>query len=315
MISDSDSDSMFITQDTYKNDTSSLSSSEFDADDFLSNFPVVEDNKILAGSSLDRQRLGTVKTDSEIESLIKSNIPDATRRKMNWAYNSFETWQASRNKYTRENPTSGLSVIEPKLLEMTDDELNYSLARFVQEVKKVDGSEYPANTLFEMICSIQKYLQEHSRKVQLLQDDIFRELQRSLDAVMKSRNKEGLGLVKKQARIITLHEETILWEKGLLGKESGETLVNTMVYLFGLNFALRAGQEHRNIRWKNSQIVLKTCCDSGRRYLEYMEDVSKTNQGGLKNRGKMRKSTRAYENVDDRSRCIVTYYEFYNSKW
>ena len=45
---------------------------------------------------------------------------------------------------------------------------------------------------------------------------------------------------------------------------------------------MRAGQEHRYLRMTNSQITLKENSngDNGE-YLEYMEDVSKTNSGGM----------------------------------
>lgn len=57
------------------------------------------------------------------------------------------------------------------------------------------------------------------------------------------------------------------------------------VYLVGLNFALRAGQEHRNLRiGEHSQLILKTSRVDGRRYLQYREDISKCVNGGLKSR-------------------------------
>ena len=46
------------------------------------------------------------------------------------------------------------------------------------------------------------------------------------------------------------------------------------ILYFGNCFALRAGQEHRNLRMKNSQLSLHTD-ESGAEYLQYVEDVSK----------------------------------------
>jgi hypothetical protein len=46
------------------------------------------------------------------------------------------------------------------------------------------------------------------------------------------------------------------------------TLLNTIVYLFGLHFALRGRDEHRRLR--RSQLTIRTGQD-GRRYLEYQE--------------------------------------------
>ena len=50
--------------------------------------------------------------------------------------------------------------------------------------------------------------------------------------------------------------------------------------MLGLHLALRAGKEHRNLRYVNSQISINT--DSqGRRFLRYREDSSKTDKDGV----------------------------------
>ena len=71
-----------------------------------------------------------------------------------------------------------------------------------------------------------------------------------------------------------------------------------MVWALCLNFAFRAGQEHRNLRMKNSQLSVGIDED-GKQYLEYKEDVSKTNSGGLAHAHLKRKIVRGYENNDE----------------
>ena len=71
--------------------------------------------------------------------------------------------------------------------------------------------------------------------------------------------------------------------KNILEEDSGTQLVETLVYFFGLHFALRGGKEHRRLHCVNPQIVLKYN-NKGKKYLEYTEDISKTNAGGLNNR-------------------------------
>ena len=65
-----------------------------------------------------------------------------------------------------------------------------------------------------------------------------------------------------------------------------------------LNFALMAGQEHRNLRMKNSQLSIGVDED-GRQYLEYKEEVRKTNSGRLANTNLKRKTVRAYLNNEE----------------
>lgn len=52
--------------------------------------------------------------------------------------------------------------------------------------------------------------------------------------------KSGVGLHKKKAKVISEAQENILWEMGLLGSDTPESPLNTLVYLFGIHFAMRA---------------------------------------------------------------------------
>jgi len=60
----------------------------------------------------------------------------------------------------------------------------------------------------------------------------------------------------RQEQMITCDMENDLWKRGFLGDDNPETLLNTVVYLLGLYFALRGRDEHRNLRHYPSQIIL-----------------------------------------------------------
>lgn len=62
-----------------------------------------------------------------------------------------------------------------------------------------------------------------------------------------------------------------------------------------------------------SQFKLKFDHKAQLEYLEYTEDCSKNNQGGLAHRKLTPKISRAYENKDMRDRCVVTLYKKYLS--
>ncbi len=118
----------------------------------------------------------------------------------------------------------------------------------------------------------------------LLDNPVFIHFKNTLDNVMKERAKMGLGRTVS-ATPITLTQEEKMWQEGVLGEDSPNVLCNTLVYLIGLNFALRGGQEQRNLRAPgfNPQISIETD-EFGLKYLHYREDFqSKTNQGGLAN--------------------------------
>ena len=138
--------------------------------------------------------------------------------------------------------------------------------------------------------------------MRLFNDDKFCFLRDALDAMMKESASDGLGLTKKQGEVITLDEEEQLWSKGVLGDSKPQQLLDTIVYLFGIHFALRGGSEHPRLRSENSLIVKGKDKRTGLEYLEYREDISKTNAGGLKDRKIQGKITRAYENIADKRR-------------
>ena len=57
---------------------------------------------------------------------------------------------------------------------------------------------------------------------------------------MKRLKAGGLRVHTKQAELITPDEEELLWSKNLLGAHSPRTLLDTLLYLCGMYFALRS---------------------------------------------------------------------------
>ena len=243
--------------------------------------------------------------------LLGFSLAEATESKIRWVVRLFESWRKDRNARAMKGVSTVRPILYP-LLEMDKDLLNYSLSRFICEVVKANGQDFPGHTLYEMIISIQLYFEQNGFLYKFLCDEEFVQIKNTLDSVMQARAKSGIGIRKKQAEIVSQEEEDIMWDKGVLGSSSPDTLVKTLIYLFGLNFALRAAQDHRNLRWSpNPQIELLT--DScGIKFLRYTEDVSKANRGGLKHRKVKGKVVDAYSHPN-KARCIVSLYEMYVS--
>ena len=195
---------------------------------------------------------------------------------------------------------------------MTKDELCYALTRFVLEVRKKNGDEYPSETLYELVISLQLYLATKGAQVKFLTDEAFISLQNTLDTQMKVLASQGKRAPRRKAGVISYEDEDKMWTSGVLGISTPDQLLDTLVYLIGLHFALRAGKEHHDLRYVNSQLTLMTA-PNGRRFLRYKEDASKNCHGGLKHRRVEAKTVDAYENTKNPERCIIRIYEEYIS--
>ena len=94
----------------------------------------------------------------------------STRRKCNWTSKVFEDWLADRKKV---NHDPVFTALPDDLLHLSDDQLVYVLTRFILEVKKKSTEDYPAETLYEIVISLQLFMFINGRRVKLLDDDKF----------------------------------------------------------------------------------------------------------------------------------------------
>ncbi len=107
----------------------------------------------------------------------------------------------------------------------------------------------------------------------------------TLDNLMKQRTAQGLGK-EVSAKVVSKTDEDKMWEAGVLGEEQPRQLCDTVLFLLGMNLALRGGEEHKKLRRPgfNPQITIGHNSD-GMKCLIFDEDVcTKTNQGGLDRR-------------------------------
>ena len=107
---------------------------------------------------------------------------------------------------------------------------HHSLCRFMPEVtRKCGEGSFPRATLYQMIIAIQRYLVINKLKWKLLDDEEFEDMRIVLDNVMQEHTAQNIGVVKRQAGIITYEHENSLWECGILGEDTPDKLSGTVL--------------------------------------------------------------------------------------
>ena len=204
-------------------------------------------------------------------------------KKVKWAKNMYCDWRNYRNsRNDLESSECDLDDINT----LTKEQLNRALCRFITEVRKVDGLEYPSRTLYDIIICVQFWLETQGLSWRFLVDEEFKELKFTLDNVMKDRVAHGVDAKVRKAGVLDFQDEELLWSLCILGTHSPQVLINTVVFSFGLYCALRAGKEHRSLRSVPFNSQFQFLNDSnGETFLRYTEDPGlKTNKERIKHR-------------------------------
>ena len=261
-------------------------------------------------SSSTERAYGSPKSQKDIKRSMECGVPEKTRNQTKWAVKVWKEWATSRNKKLLSDEAPFSCEIEKLSAQL----INFWLCRFVLEIRRRDGERYPPTSLYQLCCGLLRHLRAAGRaEVNIFEQAEFHMFRTTLDSEMKRLSSTGQYIHNRQAEPITVEDESLLWELGLLGTTSPTVLLHTLVYMVGLYFALRSGSEHRRLRHTPAQIQLIEKPHS-RPYLIYQEDISKTNQGGLHSRTKQPKKVIHYANTTNPDRCFIHIYKTYMSK-
>ncbi len=238
-----------------------------------------------SAEEVDGSRYKSPLNEVALDLLSRKTFSANTNAKINWAVNLYCDWFFQRCKVPCCDSRIKWSNIEAG--EIAKSNLAYALSCFLSEVRKKDGSEYPGDSLYQLIICLQFYLERTGHHWKLIDGEEFLPLKFTLDNLMKERAAMGLGK-RKSSSPISIAEENTLWEKGVLGTDCPDTLHDTLLFLLGLHLALRGGKEHKDLRAPGFESQLSVQTDSeGVKFLLFTEDVQrKTNQGGLTSRKK-----------------------------
>ena len=93
-------------------------------------------------------------TEEEIVLRNQDRIPQGTKKQNSWAFSVWKNWAVHRNGLHITMVDKYFPVMDLGSGHFPAETLNYWLCHFVQEIKRKDRSDYPARTLYQIICGI-----------------------------------------------------------------------------------------------------------------------------------------------------------------
>ena len=218
--------------------------------------------------------------------MMKITFQQRTEAKIKWAVHTYNDWRNMRlDEADCDRHILEADIESPGTL--TKESLEYALCRFICEVcKSRDDGDYPGKTLYQLACALQNHLKKSELAWKIVHGNEFLKFQRVLDQVMQERAMSGVGTTCHQAQVISLETESKMWEDSILGEDTPDKLRDTILYIVGVNCALRAGDEHYNLRRPGGCTTFQFSFERNEhdvRCVVYREDtVTKMNRGGLK---------------------------------
>ena len=226
-----------------------------------------------------------------------------------WAESTFNGWVAFRSDTDDPVPSDLLSSNDP-------EEINKWLCKFVLEVRQQSGQPYPPKSLHSILCGLLRLYREKGGSFNFLdkKDARFTDLHKTLDTVCSTLHAEGIGASTTPAPIISIDDEELLLNTGVMSMESPTSLQFMVFFYIGIHCCLRGGQEQRDLSFKNfTRSPLDVTQYNKDTYYVYTEFISKNNLHRYKDIHSKNKTVKIYSDVGSR-KCVVQLLDFYFSK-
>ena len=136
-------------------------------------------------------------TDTKLRDLKTRWMKKRTFNKMKWGVRAFNEWRTNKLLCPEQYDVHIEKANLDNVRNVKKESLIVAMCKFIPEITKVrDGSDYPGKTLYEMVVSIQKFLNENNIPWKILDDPEFIEVRTVLDNVMKERALFNVGANK-----------------------------------------------------------------------------------------------------------------------
>ena len=184
----------------------------------------------------------------ELESLKKKPPSKNTEQAQQWAFNVLCEWIRLKG----EADGSEKVYVKEDLWGSNAEKVCKMLSKFVLEARQSNGEPYTPKSVLQLMINLQSFaFLKNPKACHFMnhKDIDFLPLHNTMNNLSKKLLGEGVGARKIQARVITEEEEEELWRKGVMGKHTPISLLNTVFFYCGMLFCLQGGLEHRELKY------------------------------------------------------------------
>lgn len=208
--------------------------------------------------------------------------------------------------------------LKEDLLLHTVAELNYGLARFVNEIRRPNGENYIPDSIYYLCLGIQEYLYGSNRKDNIFINPSYETFEQELNKILRSWQPSILP----DGSIFSRVEEDYLWRIKQLGSHSPFALLNTLFYFNTKYFGLKTVEQHLRLsfgtvfrQWKKNPRTMdsKACLRYQVSSLCGADSEDKITTGKRKHEDD-EPVFEQIENTSNPARCPVKMFECYLSK-
>lgn len=175
-----------------------------------------------------------------------------TIRNTQWSLNTWNEWRYQINKTKLVQSDTDIIPSLSELPTLPLNEIDNLLKRFVEDIKMPDGSEYPPDSIKNIIYGIQRHLRISIPDISLFEryTKTFKGFQLAYSRKIKEITQKGISSKTKKAQAVSEETEQKLWELGAFRFHESVGLSNAVFYYTSKVFGLIAGESLRKMDMK-----------------------------------------------------------------